>query len=73
MFSKVTYTLPLNSVSKFQQLFQELEQTHQLIGIDYFAISMTTLDEVFLKLGTKFLEFIFENSAVYYILELKIR
>ena len=38
-------------MSSFQELFQEMEQSNQLIGVDYFSISMTTLDEVFLKLG----------------------
>lgn len=45
------YSLPLNSASNFKALFQNLEATRQSIGIEYFGISMTTLEEVFLKLS----------------------
>lgn len=46
--------MPLNSVSKFQSLFQALEQSSQSINIEYVGISMTTLEEVFLKLGNDY-------------------
>lgn len=50
---EVSYTLPMNSISKFQPLFEELEKTKKSIGLEYISISMTTLEEVFLKLGSQ--------------------
>jgi len=50
---EVSYTLPMNSISKFQPLFEELETTKKSIGLEYISISMTTLEEVFLRLGFK--------------------
>lgn len=44
----------MNSISNFQKLFHELEINGNSIGIDSLAISMTTLEEVFLKLGRNF-------------------
>lgn len=41
--------LPLDSAPQFPSLFEALEQSRQL-GIESFAISMTNLEEVFLKL-----------------------
>ncbi len=38
-------------MTNFKALFQNLEQSRQQIGIEYFGISMTTLVEVFLKLN----------------------
>lgn len=43
--------LPLDSAPRFQSLFEILEQSGKSLGIEYFAISMTNLEEVFLKLG----------------------
>lgn len=45
------YSLPLNSASNFKALFQNLEASRQSIDIEYFGISMTTLEEVFSKLS----------------------
>ena len=38
-------------MGNFQELFQELENSSKSIGIEYVSISMTTLEEVFLRLG----------------------
>ncbi|XP_072019069.1 cholesterol transporter ABCA5-like [Amphiura filiformis] len=53
------YTLPLNDVSNFAGLFEALENkddtgvssTAMALGIQSYGISMTTLEEVFLKIG----------------------
>lgn len=47
---EISYFLPLKSASKFEELFQVLEQKSHLLGIDYFGLSMTTLEEFFTKL-----------------------
>ena len=48
---EVSYTLPLHSVPKFQELFRELEISCHAMNVETFGISMTTLEEVFLKLA----------------------
>ena len=50
----MSFTLPLSSVEKFEPLFKDLENTSKHPDIEYFAISMTTLEEVFLRLGKYF-------------------
>ena len=52
-----TFTLPMNSISKFQPLFEELENFSKSLNLEYISISQTTLEEVFLKLGTLFYYF----------------
>ncbi len=47
---EVKYILPLQTTSKFSKLFHQLEQSSKSIDIEYFGISMTTLEEVFLRL-----------------------
>lgn len=59
---EVSYTLPIDSVGNFQSLFEEIEQNGQSIGIENVAISMTTLEEVFLKLADEVHEDIEENN-----------
>ncbi|XP_013402813.1 ATP-binding cassette sub-family A member 5 isoform X2 [Lingula anatina] len=56
---ELAYTLPLESVNKFPDLFAALENPHEgssismgdALGITSYGVSMTTLEEVFLKLG----------------------
>jgi ATP-binding cassette subfamily A (ABC1) protein 1 len=48
--SEVAFQLPLESVDRFAQLFTQLE-TKKELNIATFGISMTTLEEVFLKLA----------------------
>ncbi|CAF1133163.1 unnamed protein product, partial [Brachionus calyciflorus] len=48
---EVNYNLPIDSVEKFESLFQEIEETREILKIENVAISMTTLEEVFLKLA----------------------
>ncbi|XP_048466978.1 ATP-binding cassette sub-family A member 5 isoform X4 [Rhincodon typus] len=45
----LAYTLPLQDVNKFAGLFEDLDGRTNL-GIDSYGVSMTSLDEVFLKL-----------------------
>ncbi|XP_072414639.1 cholesterol transporter ABCA5 isoform X1 [Chiloscyllium punctatum] len=45
----LAYTLPLQDVNKFSGLFEDLDSRTNL-GIDSYGVSMTSLDEVFLKL-----------------------
>ncbi|XP_048411407.2 ATP-binding cassette sub-family A member 5 isoform X2 [Stegostoma tigrinum] len=45
----LAYTLPLQDVNKFAGLFEDLDRCTNL-GIDSYGVSMTSLDEVFLKL-----------------------
>ncbi|XP_077979636.1 cholesterol transporter ABCA5-like [Glandiceps talaboti] len=57
---ELTYTLPLEDVNLFVDLFHALESTSgesagvtkaKSLGIQTYGVSMTTLEEVFLKLG----------------------
>nr|QNH67864.1 ATP-binding cassette transporter subfamily A member 5 [Brachionus rotundiformis] len=48
---EVSYTLPIEAVQSFQYLFKDIEINRQSMGIENVAISMTTLEEVFLKLA----------------------
>jgi len=43
--------LPLNSVHKFPELFNDIEDSNKDLNIESFSISMTSLEEVFLKLA----------------------
>ncbi|XP_042198289.1 ATP-binding cassette sub-family A member 5 [Callorhinchus milii] len=46
---ELAYTLPLEDVNKFADLFVDLDH-HMDLGIDSYGVSMTSLEEVFLKL-----------------------
>eukprot|EP00917_Polyrhabdina_sp_WS-2016_P008109 GHVP01018113.1.p1 GENE.GHVP01018113.1~~GHVP01018113.1.p1 ORF type:complete len:1786 (-),score=325.54 GHVP01018113.1:757-5880(-) len=45
------FSLPLSSVKNFGPLFNELEIRKETLGIEDYAVSMSTLEEVFLQLG----------------------
>ncbi|XP_077973323.1 cholesterol transporter ABCA5-like isoform X3 [Styela clava] len=45
------YTLPLNQVSKFSELFADFDKRQDELNIQSYGVSMTTLEEVFLKIG----------------------
>ena len=51
----MSYILPNDSVSTFPQLFAELEESKDSMGILGFGASVTTMEEVFMKyvLGLK--------------------
>ena len=44
------FVLPSNQSSKFVELFQTLETDGNTLGIDSFGVSVTTMEEVFLRL-----------------------
>ena len=46
---EVTFVLPSNQVSKFGKLFETLETDGKTLGIDSFGISVTKMEEVFLR------------------------
>lgn len=49
--AELTFILPSESTSKFEQLFSELESRREELGINSFGVSVTTMEEVFLKVG----------------------
>nr|XP_008010173.1 ATP-binding cassette sub-family A member 8 isoform X1 [Chlorocebus sabaeus] len=49
---KLVYTLPLERTNKFPELYKDLDSYPDL-GIENYGVSMTTLNEVFLKLEGK--------------------
>ncbi|XP_045426725.1 ATP-binding cassette sub-family A member 9 isoform X5 [Pipistrellus kuhlii] len=49
---KLVYTLPLERTNKFPELYENLDRYPDL-GIENYGVSMTTLNEVFLKLEGK--------------------
>jgi len=48
---ELKYILPNNDISKFEDLFRKLETQKEELGIQSFGISLTTLEEVFLKVA----------------------
>ena len=47
--AELSFILPKERSSQFEQLFTDLEQNRKELGIDSFGASVTTLEEVFLK------------------------
>jgi hypothetical protein len=47
----MTFKLPLNTTDKFKELFIGLDAKKQEFAIQDYGISVTTLEEVFLKLA----------------------
>jgi ATP-binding cassette, subfamily A (ABC1), member 3 len=48
---EIKYILPTAHISNFEGLFQALEKNCKDLGIDNFGVSLTTLEDVFLKIG----------------------
>jgi len=48
---EVAFALPMEEVPKFPAMLATLESTMQKIGVKSFGISMTTLEEIFLRIG----------------------
>lgn len=44
-------SLPLESISNFSSLFKSLDNEKERLGIESYSISLTTLEEVFLRLS----------------------
>ncbi|UYV62551.1 ABCA3 [Cordylochernes scorpioides] len=51
MGQELSITLPTDSVIKFESLFTYLEENKKELGIQSYGASVTTLEEVFLKVG----------------------
>ncbi|KAK5648970.1 hypothetical protein RI129_003862 [Pyrocoelia pectoralis] len=47
----ITFLLPHDSKSQFSALFQKLEDKKNVLGISTISLSITTLEEVFLRVG----------------------
>jgi len=47
--AKLSFVLPKEQSAQFEQLFADLEQNQDSLGIDSFGVSLTVLEEVFLK------------------------
>ncbi|CAL4103477.1 unnamed protein product [Meganyctiphanes norvegica] len=48
---ELSYVLPNSNVSKFEELFTELEKRKEELKISSYGASQTTMDEVFLRVG----------------------
>ncbi|XP_014675754.1 PREDICTED: ATP-binding cassette sub-family A member 5-like, partial [Priapulus caudatus] len=48
---ELSYILPLDDISSFAALFVQLETDKEELGVASYGIAMTTLEEVFLRLG----------------------
>lgn len=49
--AEISFQLPLTAVSKFKNLFENLDKSLKDLGILSYGISITTLEEVFLKIA----------------------
>jgi len=49
--TELSYRLPTSSMPSFVQFFRDLDNTKQHLGISTFGISVTTMEEVFLRIG----------------------
>ncbi|KAM4530271.1 phospholipid-transporting ATPase ABCA3 isoform 1-T1 [Odontesthes bonariensis] len=49
--AELSYILPKESTSRFELLFAELEMNREELGIASFGASVTTMEEVFLRVG----------------------
>jgi hypothetical protein len=50
--AELTYLLPKTEVAGFPQLFATIEDSRAALGIDSFGVSVTTMEEVFLRVGS---------------------
>lgn len=49
--AELTVQLPMDQVKRFGQLFMEIDANLSKLGVVTYGISITTLEEVFLKVG----------------------
>lgn len=47
--SEISFVLPSEKTGKFSELFEKLEENKQYLNIDNIGISISTLEDVFLK------------------------
>lgn len=48
---EISYQLPTSSAGLFKDFFHELDQNIDNLGIDSYGVGITTLEEVFLRIG----------------------
>ena len=51
--SEVSIRLPMSEVPKFASLFEEIDAKKDAIGVRGYGISVTTLEEIFLRIGVE--------------------
>ncbi|XP_069761376.1 phospholipid-transporting ATPase ABCA3 isoform X2 [Narcine bancroftii] len=49
--AELSFTLPNESIHRFETLFSELERKRETLGIASYGASITTMEEVFLRVG----------------------
>ena len=49
--AELSYILPSSATASFPELFDKLETEKAALGISSFGISVTTMEEVFIKVG----------------------
>lgn len=49
--TEITYLLPEDRNDKFKEIFEDLENNEERLKIGSFGVSLTTLEEIFLKIG----------------------
>ena len=49
--SEIAYQLPTSSSKQFKKFFQDFDQNLDTLGIRSYGVGITTLEEVFLKIG----------------------
>lgn len=52
--AEIAFQLPLSEMGKFKGLFEELDKNIEKLKISSYGISITTLEEVFLKVAEEF-------------------
>nr|XP_021189995.2 phospholipid-transporting ATPase ABCA1 [Helicoverpa armigera]WRX06182.1 ABCA1 [Helicoverpa armigera] len=54
--SELTYILPSDNVSKFPEMLKEFEAKKEALGVSSYGLSVTSLEEVFMKAGAEDVE-----------------
>jgi ATP-binding cassette subfamily A (ABC1) protein 3 len=49
--AELAFILPSTSISQFPQLFDSIEANKTKLGISSYGLSVTTMEEVFMKVG----------------------
>ncbi|XP_076054127.1 phospholipid-transporting ATPase ABCA3-like [Oratosquilla oratoria] len=49
--AELTYLLPNTDVSKFEKVFSQIEENKEKLKISSYGVSLTTMEEVFLRVG----------------------
>lgn len=47
----ITFRLPKEAAPRFPEFFAHLDEVKESMGIDSYGVSLTTLEEVFLRIG----------------------